>query len=174
MKFFNNLFHAFIIFYSVLVLILSISFVPHPAKAQNIGNGTHLLRKSTTMPDGRIKVGDLVVQEGEGSREAKVKTIKLDAKVTAKEGWITMSELGQISIGRSELNFAESQKPDDDKLYFGVSVDNKLLILVKGKGNKVKVVRDHRGIYDIENIDKQKVVLVNGIRMPDGRIKVEK
>lgn len=153
-----------------LVFLFSVDFMSRTAEAQSIGSGTHLLRKSTKMPDGRIKVGDLIVQEGEGSQEAKVKTMDFDGK----EGWFTMSELGQKSIGRSKLNFTKSQKPDADKLFYGVSVDNKLLIIVKGTGNKVKVVIDHRGIYDIEHIDKQKVSLVDGIRMADGRIKVAK
>jgi hypothetical protein len=174
MKHKARLFLIPVMIFAALILIFSLDSMCQTAKAQGIGTDTHLLRKSTTMPDGRIKVGDLIVQEGKDGQEAKVKTIRFDATGNGKQGWMTMTELGQISAGRSELQFTESRKPDDDKLYYGVSMDNKLLVLVKGAGNKVKVVRDLNGVYDIENIDKHKVILVDGVRMADGRIKVAK
>lgn len=141
--------------------------------AQDIGGRTHLLRSSTKMPDGRIKVGDLVVQEGKNGQEAKVKIMGFDSKGNGKEDWITMSELGRKPVGTSRLKFTGSWKPDNDKLYFGVSVDNKLLIVVKGTGNRLKVAKDRKGVYDIRYIDKKKIVLADGLRMPDGRIKVD-
>jgi hypothetical protein len=157
-----------------LIIAFSLDFAYRTAKAQGIGSGTHLLRESTKMPDGRIKVGELIVREGKDGQETKVKTVSFDAKGTGKVSWMTMTELGQVAVGRSQLEFAESQKPDANKLYYGVSVDNKLLILLKGAGNKVKVARDLKGVYDIQHIDKHKVILVNGTREADGRIKVGK
>ena len=113
-------------------------------------------------------------QVGNDGLEAKVKVMRFDAKGSGKEGWITMTELGKAAIGKSELKFAESQEPNANKLYYGVSLDNKLVIIVKGAGNNVKVVRDLKGVYDIRNIDKHKVILVNGVRIDDGRIKIAK
>ncbi len=133
----------------------------------------NFLRSAKTMPDGTIDIGDLIVEVSQKGQEVKIQIVKFDSRGNGKTEWITTSELSKLPVGKSDLTFSEYDEIADNKLYYGVSADNKLIIFIKATINNVKVIQDLTGNYDVKDIkDKSKVILVEGKKMDDGRIKV--
>ena len=127
--------------------------------------GRYLLRKSTTMPDGRVKVGALAVEPGKDGAEARVKTFVTDGN-SFKEELITMSELAKW--------------PSPIKGFqLGVSTDDELVLVDKdtAKGQAVGILQNARGRHDVPSRDLKlwlagDVSIINAIRTADGRIRI--
>jgi len=130
-----------------------------------MGSGIHVMHTSRYLSDGSLELGGLVIKEDKGQKEIKVEVVKFDSSGNGKQKFITISELSQITSGRSELKY-------------GVSTNNKL-ILFKSDNKDIKIAQDDSGNHDIEDqntkvqdIDNGGYFLVNGSKMPDGRIKI--
>lgn len=130
----------------------------------------NLLRDTTVMDDGRVKIGKLSVVPGENGKEAKVEIIRFDSTGNGTVEHITVGELGKAPCDLPEFSY-------------GVSEDNDLLLIKADGDNNIKIIRDLNGNYDLKDIQdsgtsmrdliKVNYVLVDGARMADGRIKIK-
>jgi len=108
-----------------------------------------------------IKDLGLIIEPGNNGDESKIKVIDDSFK---NYKYITMTQLSEVPSGLNNLKY-------------GVSADNKL-ILFRTEGDILKVVHDHSGNNDIEDINlrqaisNDKYLLISGKRMPDGRIEI--
>ena len=130
-----------------------------------IGSGIHVMHTSRYLSDGSLELGGLVIKEEKGQKEIMVEVVRFDSSGNGKQEFITVSELSQITSGRSALKY-------------GISTNNKL-ILFKSDNKHIKIAQDASGNYDIEDrntkmqeIDNGGYFLVTGSKMPDGRIKI--
>jgi len=127
--------------------------------------GRYLLRKSTTMPDGRVKVGSLAVEPGKNGGEARVKAFIVEGG-DFKEKLITMSELAKW--------------PSPIKgFHFGISTDNELVLIDKdtAKGPEVGILQNAKGKHSVPSRDMKawlagEVSIIKATLMPDGRIRM--
>jgi len=127
--------------------------------------GWYLLRKSTTMPDGRVKVGSLAVEPGKDGGEAQVKAFIVEGG-DFKEKLITMSALAK---------WASPVKG----FCFGVSVDDELVLIDRDtvKGPEVDVLQNAKGKHSVPHQDikawlKGDVSIIKATRSGDGRIRI--
>ncbi len=135
------------------------------AFAQIVSEGErYLLRKSTTMPDGRVKVGTLAVEPGKDGAEARVKTFVLEGG-NFKEELITMSELAKW--------------PSPIKgFHFGVSTDDELVLVDKdtAEGPVVGILQNARGKHDVPSRNLKEwlaggISITKATRTADGRFR---
>ena len=153
-------------FYSGAAVLCLMVLLTGAVFAQAVTDGgRYLLRKSTTMPDGRVKVGSLVVDPGKDGGEARVKAFVVEGG-DFKEKLITMSEL--------------SKWPSPTKGFcFGISTDDELILIDKDttKGPMIGVLQNANGEHNVPSRDVKawlvgEVSIIKATRIPDGRIRI--
>ena len=153
-------------FYSRTAMLCLMLILTGAVYAQTVSeSGRYLLRKSTTMPDGRVKVGSLVVNPGKDGGEALIKAFILK-NGDFKEKFITMSELARW--------------PSPTKGFcFGVSTDDELILIDKDttNGPEVGVLKNAKGEHSVPSRDVKawlvgEVSTIKATRVPDGRIRI--
>ncbi|MFZ5994662.1 MAG: hypothetical protein ACOYU4_06735 [Thermodesulfobacteriota bacterium] len=156
----------------VLAFIL-LAFSTSKIYAEDIGGGTFVLRSYEYLKDGTIKLGALFIEIDQNTKEAKIEVTQFDSKRNGVNKWLTVSELSKKPVGVTEYRLSDDKVLTKDNLYFGVSEDKQLIIIVKADNNSINVIRDFKGNYDVQDLQGEKpVTIVKGVKLKDGRIKL--
>lgn len=157
----------------IFLTLALLTFYTRVIHAEDIGGGTFVLRGYEYLKDGTIKLGSLIVEVDADRKEAKIKVTQFDSKGKGINKWLYLSDLSKKPVGVTNFKLSDGKILAKENLYFGVSHDNQLILIVKNDDKSIKVIRDFKGNYDVEDLQGEKpVTLVNCEKTEDGKIKL--
>ncbi|MFO7666982.1 MAG: hypothetical protein R6V76_10215 [Desulfobacterales bacterium] len=157
----------------IFLTLVLLTFNTDIVHTEDIGGRTFVLRGYEYLKDGTIKLGALIVETDQDTKEAKIQVTQFDSNGNGVNRWLSVSELSKKPVGVTKFKLADNKILTKENLYFGVSQDKQLILIVKTDDNSIKVIRDLEGIYDVKDLQGEKpVTIVNGKKLEDGRIKL--
>lgn len=158
---------------TILLTSALLTFYACIIHAEDIGSGTFVLRGYERLKDGTIKQGSLIVDVDAVRKEARIQVTQFDPKGNGENKWLSVSELSKKPVGFTKFKLSDNKILTKENLYFGVSHNNQLILIVKTNDNSIKVIRDLEGNYDVKDLQGGKpVTLINCRKTEDGRIKL--
>jgi hypothetical protein len=158
---------------TLLLTLVCFTFSEGSLHAEDIGGGTFVLRGYETLKDGTIKLDSLIVTVDPNRKETNIQVTQFDPKGKGKNKWMSISELSKKPVGATKFKLSDNTILTQKNLYFGVSQDNQLILVVQTGDNSIKVVKDFKGHYDVKDLQSgQPVTLVKCKKTEDGRIKL--
>jgi hypothetical protein len=158
---------------TILLTLVCFTFFEGALHAEDIGGGTFVLRGYETLKDGTIKLDSLIVNVDPNRKETNIQVTQFDPKGNGKNKWMSTSELSKKPVGDTKFRLIDNTILTQKNLYFGVSQDNQLILVVQTSDNSIKVVKDLKGHYDVKDLQSGKpVTVVNCEKTVDGRIKL--
>lgn len=157
----------------IVLALISITLNTAIICAEDIGGGTFVLRGYEYLKDGTIKLGALFVEIDQDTKEAKIQVTQFDSKGNGVNKWLTVSELSKKPVGVTNYRLSNKKILTKENLYFGVSENKQLIIMVKTDNDSINVIKDFKGNFDIQDLQGEKpVTIVAGKKLKDGRIKL--